>query len=263
VRAPQRPCAALSGSAASAASVGVSTLDGSMTAPPLPCPAVDLDVNHDVHLVHEDPFLLVLDKPAGLLCVPGRGEDKQDCLSARAMRRWPDALIVHRLDMGTSGLVVMARGIEMQRALSAAFAERRVHKRYEAIVDGTMPVRDDWSSIDAPLAADWPRRPLQKVDPAGKPSLTRWKAVASSSVGERAATHVLLEPLTGRSHQLRVHLLSIGHPILGDALYGDAALQARAPRLLLHASELGFVHPVTQQALHLRRPPDFVPGVTG
>jgi tRNA pseudouridine32 synthase/23S rRNA pseudouridine746 synthase len=216
-----------------------------MTAPPL------------LHPLHEDPYLLVFDKPAGLLCVPGRGEDKQDCLSARAMRQWPDALIVHRLDMGTSGLVVMARGIPMQRALSAAFAERRVHKRYEAVVDGAMPVRADWSLIDAPLMADWPRRPLQKIDPAGKPSVTRWKA-ASLLPGEPAATHVLLEPLTGRSHQLRVHLLSIGHPILGDALYGDAALQARAPRLLLHASELGFVHPVTQQDLCFNRPPDFI-----
>jgi len=145
----------------------------------------------------------------------------------------------------------------MQRALSAAFAERRVHKRYEAVVDGAMPMREDWSLIDAPLMADWPRRPLQKVDPAGKPSVTRWKAV-SLLPGEPAATHVLLEPLTGRSHQLRVHLLSIGHPILGDALYGDAALQARAPRLLLHASELGFVHPVTQQDLCFNRPPDFI-----
>ncbi|KQW64665.1 RluA family pseudouridine synthase [Variovorax sp. Root411] len=215
-----------------------------MTAPPL------------LHPLHEDPYLLVLDKPAGLLCVPGRGEDKQDCLSARAMRQWPDALIVHRLDMGTSGLVVMARGIAMQRALSTAFAERRVHKRYEAVVDGAMPVREDWSLIDAPLMADWPRRPLQKIDPAGKPSITRWKAV-SLLPGEPAATHVLLEPLTGRSHQLRVHLLSIGHPILGDALYGDAALQARAPRLLLHASELRFVHPVTQQDLCFNRPPNF------
>ena len=215
-----------------------------MTAPPL------------LHPLHEDPYLLVFDKPAGLLCVPGRGEDKQDCLSARAMRQWPDALIVHRLDMGTSGLVVMARGIPMQRALSAAFADREVHKRYEAIVDGAMPLREEWSLIDAPLMADWPRRPLQKIDPEGKPSLTRWKAL-SVLPGEPAATHVLLEPLTGRSHQLRVHLLSIGHPILGDALYGDAALQARAPRLLLHASELGFVHPVTQQSLFFNRPPDW------
>ena len=213
-----------------------------------------------LHPVHEDDHLLAFDKPAGLLCVPGRGEDKQDCLSARALLQWPDALIVHRLDMGTSGLVVMARGIEMQRALSAAFAERRVHKRYEAVVDGTLPQLDEWSVIDAPLMADWPRRPLQKIDPAGKPSVTRWKAISawSGEPASSAATHVLLEPLTGRSHQLRVHLLSIGHPILGDALYGDAALQAHAPRLLLHASELGFVHPVTMEELRFRRTPDFV-----
>ncbi|WP_018906260.1 RluA family pseudouridine synthase [Variovorax paradoxus] len=214
----------------------------------------------DIDLIHEDAHLLVLNKPAGLLCVPGRGEDKQDCLSARAMRRWPDALVVHRLDMATSGLVLMARGAAMQRALGDAFAERRVHKRYEAIVDGAMPVQDEWSVIDAPLMADWPNRPLQKVDPAGKPSLTRWRALSSSSSapdGKTRASHLLLEPLTGRSHQLRVHLLSIGHPILGDALYGSADVQARAPRLLLHASELGFVHPVTQQSLCLQSPSGF------
>jgi tRNA pseudouridine32 synthase/23S rRNA pseudouridine746 synthase len=212
-----------------------------------------------IDLVHEDAHLLVLNKPAGLLCVPGRGEDKQDCLSARAMQRWPDALIVHRLDMATSGLVLMARGAAMQRALGDAFANRTVHKRYEAIVDGAMPVRDEWSVIDAPLIADWPRRPLQKVDPAGKPSLTRWRALSSSASngGSGAATHVLLEPLTGRSHQLRVHLLSIGHPILGDALYGNAHVQARAPRLLLHASELSFVHPATQQMLNFESAPAF------
>ncbi|BEP49845.1 RluA family pseudouridine synthase [Variovorax paradoxus] len=214
----------------------------------------------DIDLIHEDAHLLVLNKPAGLLCVPGRGEDKQDCLSARAMRRWPDALVVHRLDMATSGLVLMARGAAMQRALGDAFAERRVHKRYEAIVDGAMPVQDEWSVIDAPLMADWPNRPLQKVDPAGKPSLTRWRALSSSSSapdGKTRASHLLLEPLSGRSHQLRVHLLSIGHPILGDALYGSADVQARAPRLLLHASELGFVHPVTQQSLCLQSPSGF------
>jgi tRNA pseudouridine32 synthase / 23S rRNA pseudouridine746 synthase len=215
------------------------------------------DTDLFIDLVHEDAHLLVLNKPAGLLCVPGRGEDKQDCLSARAMRQWPDALIVHRLDMATSGLVLMARGAAMQRTLGDAFANRLVQKRYEAIVDGTMPVQDEWSAIDTPLMADWPRRPLQKVDPAGKPSLTRWRALSSASDGKPAATHVLLEPLTGRSHQLRVHLLSIGHPILGDALYGSAEVQARAPRLLLHASELGFVHPATRQMLRFQSSPDF------
>ena len=211
-----------------------------------------------IDLVYQDAYLLVLNKPAGLLCVPGRGEDKQDCLSARAMRQWPDALIVHRLDMATSGLVLMARGAAMQRALGDAFANRLVHKRYQAIVDGAMPVKDEWSVIDVPLMADWPRRPLQKVDAAGKPSVTRWRVLHSSPAGDlAAATHVLLEPLTGRSHQLRVHLLSIGHPILGDALYGSEEVQARAPRLLLHASELGFVHPATQQPLRFESPPDF------
>ncbi len=208
--------------------------------------------------VHEDAHLLVLDKPAGLLCVPGRGEDKQDCLSARAQRQWPDALIVHRLDMATSGLVLMARGLEMQRALSDAFATRQVDKRYEAVVDGLLPVAREWASIDAPLMADWPRRPLQKIDPAGKPSLTRWRTLGGLD-GEAPCSYLLLEPLTGRSHQLRVHLSSIGHPILGDALYGSPEVQARAPRLLLHASALGFEHPATRERMRFASRPDFRP----
>ncbi|MEJ8845980.1 RluA family pseudouridine synthase [Variovorax rhizosphaerae] len=201
---------------------------------------------HDtVRAIHEDEHLLVLDKPAGLLCVPGRGPDKQDCLSARAQQRWPDALIVHRLDMATSGLLLMARSAAMQRALGDAFAERRVDKRYEAVVDGLLPVSADWALIDAPLIADWPRRPLQKIDAAGKPSQTRWRALRQLD----DATHVELEPLTGRSHQLRVHLLSIGHPILGDTLYASEAVIARAPRLLLHATSVAFTHPATQQQM--------------
>lgn len=205
--------------------------------------------------IHEDPHLLVLDKPAGLLCVPGRGEDKQDCLSARAARRWPDALVVHRLDMATSGLVLMARNPSMQRALGDAFAKRQVSKRYEAIVDGLLPLSDEWSLIDAPLIADWPRRPLQKIDPTGKPSQTRWRV--KQRLPERQASRLWLEPLTGRSHQLRVHLLSIGHPILGDALYGDEAIQRRAPRLLLHATMLEFEHPADGTRCRFESPPPF------
>jgi tRNA pseudouridine32 synthase/23S rRNA pseudouridine746 synthase len=207
-------------------------------------------------VIHEDADLLVLDKPAGLLCVPGRGEDKQDCLSARAQARWPDALVVHRLDMATSGLVLMARNPAMQRALGDAFAERRVHKRYEAIVDGLLPVSEAWSLIDAPLIADWPRRPLQKIDAqSGKPSVTRWRV--KRLLPERGATHLWLEPLTGRSHQLRVHLLSIGHPILGDKLYGSEAVQRRADRLLLHASGLEFAHPADGRVLRFESAPPF------
>jgi tRNA pseudouridine32 synthase/23S rRNA pseudouridine746 synthase len=207
-------------------------------------------------VIHEDADLLVLDKPAGLLCVPGRGEDKQDCLSARAQARWPDALVVHRLDMATSGLVLMARSPTMQRALGDAFAQRRVHKRYEAIVDGLLPVSDTWSLIDAPLVADWPNRPLQKVDALnGKPSRTRWRV--KRLLPDRDASHLWLEPLTGRSHQLRVHLLSIGHPILGDPLYGSEAVRRRADRLMLHASELEFTHPGDGRVLRFESTPPF------
>lgn len=218
-------------------------------------PSLPLNLPPELTLVHEDPHLLVLDKPSGLLCVPGRGEDKQDCLSARAQARWPEALVVHRLDMATSGLVLMARSPAVQRALGDAFAEQAVWKRYEAIVDGVLAEDPHWSVIDAPLMADWPRRPLQKIDPEGKPSVTRWRVLAPlPSLG---ASRLLLEPRTGRTHQLRVHLASIGHPILGDALYAEAAVQARASRLMLHASVLQFRHPVDGQALRFESPAPF------
>jgi tRNA pseudouridine32 synthase/23S rRNA pseudouridine746 synthase len=124
-----------------------------------------------------DASLLVFDKPAELLAVPGRGSERQDCLSARAQALYPDALIVHRLDQSTSGLMLMARGARMQRALSMAFAARRVHKRYVAVVAGRVePPADAWSVIDLPLIVDWPNRPRSIVDPAlGKPSVTRWQ----------------------------------------------------------------------------------------
>ena len=213
-----------------------------------------------VQAAYEDADLLVLQKPSGLLCVPGRGPDKQDALSARAQERWPGALIVHRLDQATSGLVLMARHIDAQRQLSHAFAERQVHKRYQAVVQGRMqPHPGDaaaWQNIDLPIAADWERRPLRVVDTVhGKPSLTRWR-VRDHNAAE-GTTHVELEPVTGRTHQLRVHLAAIGHPILGDALYADAATQALAPRLLLHASHLAFTHPSTGAGMALHRAADF------
>lgn len=197
-------------------------------------------------VIHEDAHLLVLDKPPSLLCVPGRGEDKQDCLSARALARWPDALVVHRLDMATSGLVLMARNPAAQRALGDAFARQEVSKRYEAVVDGMLAESQDWSTIDAPIAADWPRRPMQKIDATGKPSVTRWRALGH---WRQHATRLLLEPRTGRTHQLRVHLAFIGHPILGDALYAGDFVRARADRLMLHASLLQFRHPISGEAM--------------
>lgn len=197
---------------------------------------------------HQDDWLLVVDKPAGLLSVPGRGEDKQDCLVTRVQRHFPDALTVHRLDMATSGLIVFARGADMQRELSRLFQERAVDKRYQALVSGRPS--SDSGEIDLPLICDWPNRPKQKVDhEVGKPSLTRYQVLAV----EGGDTRLELEPYTGRSHQLRVHLAAIGHPIVGDALYGGAA----AERLMLHACRLGFAHPHTGIALNFDSPPPF------
>lgn len=205
-------------------------------------------------VVHADAWRVVVDKPSGLLAVPGRGEHKQDCASARAQARFPDALIVHRLDQSTSGLIVFARGEAMQRALSEAFAARLVDKRYEAVVDGL--VERDAFEIDLPLIADWPNRPRQMIDfERGKPSLTRVRVLHRDV--DAGTTRVELEPVTGRSHQLRVHLLAAGHPILGDALYAPPSVLARAPRLLLHARDLHLPAVLDAPALSLYSPPGF------
>lgn len=202
----------------------------------------------ELTLLYADQALLVFDKPPGLLSVPGRGADKQDCLSARAQALYPDALVVHRLDMATSGLMVLARGAAAQRSLSQAFAGRNVHKRYLAVVDGQLaPPLEAWGVIDLPIGVDWPNRPRRVIDPAGKPSVTRWRVLPRPA--QAATTRLELEPVTGRSHQLRVHLLALGHPIVGDALYANARVQAMASRLLLHACSLELNHPVTAQPM--------------
>jgi tRNA pseudouridine32 synthase/23S rRNA pseudouridine746 synthase len=193
-----------------------------------------------VVVLHVDDDCIVVDKPSGLLSVPGRGAHLQDCMATRVRSLFGDALVVHRLDMATSGLMLFARGIEVQRRLSRAFAQREVHKRYVAVVHGHVDAAQ--GEIDLPLIADWPNRPLQKVDHEhGKPSLTRWRAIGAE---EADRTRLELEPVTGRAHQLRVHLLAIGHPIVGDALYAPPEVLAGADRLLLHAAQLRFAHPV-------------------
>ena len=196
----------------------------------------------------------MFDKPAGLLAVPGRGDDKQDCLWHRVRQRWPDALVVHRLDMATSGLMLFARGADLQRRLSRAFAARQIDKHYVALVAGRMPAAG--GRIELPLMADWPRRPLQKVDAlAGKPSITDWQLTGYDDA--RQTSRLTLQPLTGRTHQLRLHLAAIGHPILGDALYAPPDIVERAPRLLLHACALAFDHPLGGTRLQLRCEPPF------
>ena len=203
----------------------------------------------ELAVLYVDETLLVLDKPAGLLSVPGRGEDKQDCLSAQARCLYPDALIVHRLDMATSGVMVLARGAAAQRSLNQAFASRAVTKRYIAVVDGVLASpADDWGVIDLPIIVDWPNRPRRIIDhQLGKPSATRWRVLLHNELDQ--TTRVELEPVTGRSHQLRVHLLALGHAIVGDALYGSPRVQAMADRLLLHARSLELSHPVTTEPM--------------
>ena len=193
-----------------------------------------------VPILHVDDHCIVAVKPAGLLSVPGLGPNGGDCLAARIQSRHVDALVVHRLDMATSGLVVFARGATAQRRLSIAFAARAVEKTYVAIVAGR--VEQASGEIDLPLGADWPNRPRQIVDrTSGKPSLTGYRVLQRDAIAGRS--RVELCPITGRSHQLRVHLQALGHPIVGDALYAPATVQAGAERLLLHAAALRFPHP--------------------
>jgi tRNA pseudouridine32 synthase/23S rRNA pseudouridine746 synthase len=207
---------------------------------------------HALQVLWSDDALVAVDKPAGQLAVPGRGDNKADCTWTRVRAQWPDALVVHRLDQATSGLLLFARGLAVQRVRSRAFAERRVDKRYTAVVHGLLA--DDEGRIDLPLAADWPQRPRQRIDhDTGKAALTAYTVLQRDAAAQRS--RLVLQPLTGRTHQLRVHLAAIGHPIVGDALYGDGL--DRAERLLLHAERLQLAHPLDGRPLHLFRASPF------
>ncbi|MDR3298578.1 MAG: RNA pseudouridine synthase [Candidatus Accumulibacter sp.] len=225
-----------------------------MTAPSPPSSPDCREAEKIIPLIHIDRALIVVDKPVRLLSVPGRGQDKQDCLIVRIQNEFPDALIVHRLDFDTSGLIVMARGKKIHRALSILFQERSVDKRYVAVVDGK-PEKSE-GEIDLPLCVDWPNRPLHKVDfESGKPALTRYRVIGHDDA--RHASRVALVPETGRTHQLRVHMQALGHPILGDPLYAHGDTRSQAERLLLHAEWLAFVHPVTGKPLAFFRAAPF------
>lgn len=199
-------------------------------------------------ILHVDDALIVADKPAGLLSIPARGETRQDCLARRVQAIHPDALIVHRLDMATSGLILLARGAEMLRRMNLAFEQRVVGKRYVALVHGHVGAGS--GEIDLPLASDEARRPRQIVDPvAGRRALTRYRVVDRQGSGPDAVSRVELKPVTGRSHQLRVHLMSIGHPILGDPLYAPPESAVRHSRMHLHAAGIAFIHPQSRVAM--------------
>lgn len=203
-------------------------------------------------VIHADAHLIAIDKPSGLLSVPGRGPEKADCAITRVQALYPDALTVHRLDMDTSGLLLFARGKEAQRALSIQFEKGQVDKRYIADVWGTPTPAS--GLIDLPLITDWPNRPRQKVDhEIGKPSQTEYEVNGAHPSG----TRVTLKPLTGRSHQLRVHMAELSCPILGDDLYAHQQALNAAPRLCLHAAHLSLTHPDTGKRLDLTVPCPF------
>ncbi|MGS2716549.1 pseudouridine synthase [Eionea flava] len=219
-----------------------------------------------IEILYEDTDLLVVNKPADLLTVPGRGPDKQDCLINRITdygrsndsdnsptARWAGARIIHRLDMATSGIVILALNHATQAAMGKLFSERKIAKRYIATVAGQVTRTED---INLPLICDWPNRPKQKVDhEQGKHATTQISLVSYNP--NNNTSRVLLTPITGRSHQLRVHMLAIGHPILGDYFYAPPDINNQSERLLLHAEYIAFLHPVTQEHINIHCPATF------
>lgn len=196
-------------------------------------------------VLHHDHQVLLVDKPSGLLSVPGKGEDLTDCLIARVQRVFPDALLVHRLDRDTSGVMIFALTPHAQRHLGLQFENRQTKKTYVARVWGEMA--DKTGTVDLPLIVDWPNRPLQMVDHEnGRAAVTDWRVVRAGD-GE---TRVRLMPKTGRSHQLRVHMLALGHPILGDPFYATGPARDH-PRLMLHSETLQFRHPDGGQGMRI------------
>jgi len=210
-------------------------------------------VDHGLNLLFEDEHLLVVNKPAGLLSVPGNSPQKKDCMESRLQAEFLEALTVHRLDMSTSGILLFARNKTTHSAMSKLFAEREISKTYIAIVDGLLA--QDKGEINAPLMVDWVNRPRQMIHEDGKPSCTFYEVISRDE--EANTTRVQLTPITGRSHQLRVHMMSIGHAILGDEFYASDEAFQKADRLLLHAEKLAFTHPITQIPLHIHCPPGF------
>ena len=204
-------------------------------------------------IIFSDTYLLAVSKPSGLLSVPGRGEDKTDSMVTRVQAEFPDALVAHRLDRDTSGLLLFPRGAAMHRRISLMFEKREMQKSYVAVVLGRL--QQQQGEVDLPLMVDWPNRPRHMVDKInGKPSQTRFQLLSYDEVND--TSRVALEPLTGRTHQLRVHMSAIGHPIVGDSLYGGD-IEGGAARLLLHAHTLDFIHPVSGNKMELLAPLPF------
>ena len=208
----------------------------------------------DLVILYRDPAFLILSKPTRLLSVPGRHPQNRDSVIARLLPEFPTAAIVHRLDFDTSGIMVVPLGKQALSHISKQFQARSTHKTYTAVVDGVMDL--DEGFVDLPIAADMENRPKYKIcADTGKQSLTEYKVIARDR--EANTTRILLHPVTGRSHQLRLHMMAIGHPILGCEFYAQGEARTKAARLLLHASQLGFTHPTTNKPVQWMCEPDF------
>lgn len=204
------------------------------------------------HVIYHDDDVVVVNKPADVLSVPGKGPDNQDCLVSRLHGQFPTIRVVHRLDFATSGVMVLALTAESHRELSKQFHDRLTGKTYIADIAG-QPI-DNAGEVELPLRCDWPNRPKQMVDfEQGKPAKTLWRKIEQFDHFSR----VELKPITGRSHQLRVHMQQLGHPILGDRFYAPSAIKLMSKRLHLHALALSFNHPSTDEPIEFESPCPF------
>ncbi len=200
----------------------------------------------DLDIIHADSAFIIANKPPGLLTVPGRGPEKQDCLINRLLSRHPNSRVVHRLDQATSGILISPQGYEPLRHIAKQFENREVEKSYVAVVAGI--VEKDSGQVELPLICDWPNRPRQIVDfEQGKAALTHYKVLERNTTLNN--TRIELRPVTGRSHQLRVHMQQLGHPIIGDNLYAPHDIAKSRNRMLLHAQWISFRHPETQEII--------------
>ncbi len=207
------------------------------------------------HLIHRDDDFMVIHKPAGLLTVPGKTEDLQDCLINRLVKLEPKTLLIHRLDRDTSGILAFGLSKWGQKTISRQFQERQTDKTYQAVVAGTL---EGEGTIEVPVVYDPSRPPLHIADPAHhKPAITHWQAIEHFNIQGQPVTRVKLIPITGRSHQLRVHMQYLGHPIIGDTLYATSEQQQLSSRLCLHAERLSFFHPQTEQLVEFYCPAPF------
>jgi len=208
-----------------------------------------------LNILYEDDHILVVNKPEELLSVAGRGPDNQDSVHTRAQQLYSQVLVVHRLDCSTSGVMVLARTKAAHSELNRQFRERETHKEYQAITWGNCPLAmGEEGEIDFPLITDWPNRPLQKICyQDGKPSLTRYRLLEKKGLRNR----LQLIPITGRSHQLRVHCMALGMPIVGDRFYAPQPVIDMSPRLLLHARRLSFTHPASGTSISFTAPLPF------